>query len=106
MNKPILLHIPPGHCVPLPGANRIDLDLQPEVLADIKKRGILQNLVVKQVTKGRFIVEAGRRNGHEGWFLIDTTSKNASGCYESRAFFKTEKEAEAGRPEYEIISGV
>lgn len=105
-NLPQLLHVPPAQCVPAPWFNRTDLALTPEFLADIKANGVQQSLLVRPMPKGRFFVEAGRRNKEEGFFLIDRASKNSSGAFESIAFFKTEKEALGAQPLYEIIAGV
>lgn len=63
MNDSKLLHVPPDHCAPAPWANRTDLNLTPEFLADIKTRGVRQSLEVRPLEgkKDRYEIIAGVR---------------------------------------------
>jgi ParB/RepB/Spo0J family partition protein len=63
MNESKLLQVPTERCAPAPWANRADLNLTPEFLADIKKRGVRQSLEVRLVPgqTDRYEIIAGVR---------------------------------------------
>ncbi|HTE17769.1 MAG TPA: ParB/RepB/Spo0J family partition protein, partial [Armatimonadota bacterium] len=76
-----------------------------ELAESLREVGMIDPLLVRPTPPARWGSMPGRQSGRDGWFIIDTTTRQGDGTFLAMEFYPNREIAESTLPRFELVDG-